>query len=128
MFDIDPFGNLNNTFDDTPSEVPSPSASVRHADLDSIYSKLVELTRRISKLERLLGFATEALVETRKNLSKHISKSVEQEYEEAMGRNSTEELRTCRAGGVWEPYSGGYKCSKCGDVSVTFDADDYDVL
>ena len=37
-----------------------------------------------------------------------------------------EERRTCRHGGVWEPIGGGsYQCSKCGDVDLGADPDDY---
>lgn len=40
-------------------------------------------------------------------------------------RKSTEQLR-CRHGGVWESVGEGVqRCSKCGDVSLDFDPDDY---
>lgn len=37
------------------------------------------------------------------------------------------ELRRCRHGGVWEPYQDhSFKCSKCGDVGIGWDPDDFD--
>jgi hypothetical protein len=36
------------------------------------------------------------------------------------------ELKRCRHGGLWEPYGSSLKCSKCGDVDIGWDPDDYD--